>query len=525
MSGTLLGAILAGVVIGVALVLPAFTRLSRVHAALLAVVGLHGVRLGYHVDDAAITMAQARGLARGWGLRFTPDGPMVEAVSNPLWTSLQVVLSTTGLPLPPLVEALELTLGLASVALVAGLAGRAAHTPASDLDTVAAAVSREQAAGWAALAAATSGVWVAWSTAGLEGALLGVLILGLALAVSARAGLAVLLIGAAIAISRPEGALLAIAVSGAAAWRSATWRPLGWAAAGAVAGAAGLHGLRLAWVGTVFPRSAVLKGVALGPGSVLHGLVDAGWAAILVGAPVLFLGLGRPDRGDGVDRAAWAGLGVLMTGLLATLLAGGDWMRHGRFVAPFVPLTLAWAVPALVRRGLTGSVLLVVIGGLVTIDATWRPTVPIQHGLRRGALYGALGEVRCGRLGVATPDVGGVRLAFPELPVHDLAGLTAPSATADWPVRLAEVRPPVVDLHGGWASTTGLSDAVLEELDYTILCRRGPSPTAPTLWGDARCGGTVPSRVQLRLEALCAEGSGVSWPGEPPRVRALALPE
>src|SRR5262245_16765007 len=77
------------------------------------------------IDDAGISLAYARTLAHGQGLRAQPGVPPVEGFSNPLWTALLAAVLSTGLP-PALAPKL-LSLALVAAAfLVLGLAGRRA---------------------------------------------------------------------------------------------------------------------------------------------------------------------------------------------------------------------------------------------------------------------------------------------------------------------------------------------------------------------------------------------------------------
>lgn len=470
------------------------------YGALVTTVGAHLLRWNSHVDDAGIVYAYARNLGRGHGLVARPGEVPLEAFSDPLWVALLTPWAALGLPVPLAAEVLELLLGVLAVLLGAGLAREVRGV--GDAGAV--------AAGWAI---ALCGVWFAWSSAGLEGALLGVILLGAAWTGAVGPGWGALLLVALAAWTRPEGALAGVAAVASGALVGERRDTALWALAGAVLGLGSLHGVRLAWLGTWVPHSVAVKGVATGRSGLRAGLEYAAWSALLGGVPWLV----PAWRG----RRGLAGALVIATGLGLAVLSGGDWMRHGRFLAPYLPLAMAWLVPVLVdlarRRAVGGVALLglLVTGVAVGVDAWLRPTVPMVHGTRRGALYRAVGEARCGRASVATPDVGGVLVGWPEVEVLDLAGLVdAEVGREPWASRIGRERPVVVDLHDGWAARTGLGDAVLDDLGYEVLCRRGERTEAPTLWVDGACGGGDPAQAaeaDALVDAWCRWGSGRDW--------------
>jgi len=59
---------------------------------------LHGRRAFSLFDDAMISLTYARNLGSGHGLRWMPDQPAVEGVTNPLWTAWLAVPSLAGMP-------------------------------------------------------------------------------------------------------------------------------------------------------------------------------------------------------------------------------------------------------------------------------------------------------------------------------------------------------------------------------------------------------------------------------------------
>lgn len=466
---------------------------------LLAVV--HAVTFAHHVDDAGIDYAFARNLAQGQGLVAQPGGAMVEGFSNPLWVALLTLAEGAGMSAEFASSILQFLAMMLAVMVGSGLAREAG-------------ASREGAAEVATLVV-MSGVVAAWTTAGLEGALLA---LGLVtVAWLAATGRAPLTLGAVAVVTwiRPEAAASGVLAAAGGLALAGRWRQLGWPVAGALVGLAVQHGLRFAFLETVWPTSVVAKTGGAPWRTVAAGGLYAAVSATLAGLPWLIVGWWPRRR----QTAAWLPAGIVAGGALVLAVAsGGDWMRHGRFLAPYLPLILALAVPRLAtdRWGRIARWGLALTGAAVLFDALWRPTVPMSHGDHRGALYGVLAADICGKTSVATPDIGGVLWHHPRIVVTDLVGLIDAEAAGNrrdrdyWPHRLGGERPALVDLHHGWARRTGLDDETLLRIEYRILARRPAEDpaSAPTLWVDARCDGTMSFSARRALLRWVADGSG-----------------
>src|SRR5437762_4452372 len=77
----------------------------------------------YQVDDAFIVYRYAANVARGEGFVFNP-GERVEGVTCFLWALALVPAAALGLPLPQVAPILTGIAGLATLALLPGLAAR-----------------------------------------------------------------------------------------------------------------------------------------------------------------------------------------------------------------------------------------------------------------------------------------------------------------------------------------------------------------------------------------------------------------
>jgi hypothetical protein len=463
--------------------------------ALLATVVLHLGRWTYHVDDAGISFVYARSLATGHGLVPQPGAPVVEGFSNPAWVGILTLFAGSGADLLLGAEVLELALALLAVVLTRELALTA------DADA--------ESAGRACAYLSVSGAFVAWTSAGLEGALYAVLLLLVALGSMAApwmAGVA----GVVAAWTRPEGALAAAgaALAGGAAARDPLRGLAG--VAGALIGGVGLVALRLTWLGTWIPNTVAAKWA--GPAGWPRGWLDGTVGLVLTGWVFVALLSMEPAKNRHL-RGAVVAMAVAWT---LTVLSGGDWMYHARFLAPWVPAVLALSARALFdevpsRIGPWMRAGLAVAGVSVLSHTMVYPTVPLQHGLARGPLYHQIGTEACGRTSVATPDVGGVLWATPNVRVIDLAGLVdihgRKGGPGGWVARIRSERPAVVDLHDGWAARTGLSDTVLSGLGYRTLCRRGNLASSPTLWLDVTCTGAFSAETQDAVDRWCVAGT------------------
>jgi len=211
-------------------------------------------------------------------------------------------------------------------------------------------------------------------------------------------------------------------------------------------------------------------------------------------------------------------------------------MRHGRLLAPFVPMVAMACVPGLMalffrpmdvgRTLLTGRarklVWLFVVGfGAIQIlfwqDALRHPPFPMSLVTETAHVFEAVGPPMCGesRLAVASPDIGGLLFDDPANQVTDLAGITdAEAARAGgrsyWIERLARDRPQLVLVHGTWVPATGLDDGAMVAAGYRLLCRRsgtpGPLETRfpPTVYRRVDCEGPVAEEAMEAFDAWCA---------------------
>ena len=464
----------------------------------------------WHVEDAGIVYAYADALAEGRGLSPGAGLVPVEGFSDPLWVAMLTPLAALG---APLLTASKLTQLLLSALTCVGVSALANRLGAS-----------RHTAGLAALAAATSGAWAVWSTGGLEVALFGCLLVGAALsAATERSALTAVLV-AACALTRPEGAVAGVISAIAGAHAAGHGLRLRVPLTGAIVGLGGLLGARWVLLGTVLPTTAVAKLGGSPLKTVAVGLAYSTLAAVQLGAPWLWLAADRHWRAQPTRSTRRAAAGVLLASLGIAVLSGGDWMRHSRFLAPWVPVLTALLAPAAIeaaREHRSARVLLGLALGstaLVFAHAVGHPTLPLAHGIRRGALYAAITDSACPVPSVATPDIGGVLFTQPQLEVTDFVGLVDAEAARHkheagyWSTRLQQHPTSLVDLHGRWAERTGLSDTVLQSLDYTLLCRRGDMPTAPSLWMKRSCSKPPDRHAQALLTRWCEQGSGVRWP-------------
>ncbi|MFK7927058.1 MAG: hypothetical protein AB8H79_02635 [Myxococcota bacterium] len=473
--------------------------------AVALVVFMHGVAWWHHVDDAGIDYAFARSVGSGLGLVAQPGGPIVEGVSNPLWLALLSFSEAMGVSAETASSAFQLLFSLACLPAASALAGRAGASASQG-----AAVQ---------VAIAASGAVFAWTTAGLEGALFALALLCTAWLAACNRGVAVTVAVVVVAWVRPEGAAAGLVAAAAGSALIGRRGPLVWGAAGAVLGVLVLHGVRLWWLDTLWPNTVIAKVSAPIWRRVASGGVYALVASALTGLPFVGLGLWGSPR-----RTSVAALTVTAGALGLAVVSGGDWMRHGRFIAPYLPLLFALALPSALaqfeRRLWVGRVAIWGVGltGLVVLgDAVLRPTVPIDNGRVRGELYQAVLNDACGGGAVATPDVGGVLWFFPTLPLVDLAGLVDPEAShfvrdPDYWHRRFQADPPgLVDLHHGWAARTGLSDDRMSSLGYRLLGRRSTNiatPSEPSLWLHSRCSTPISRPTSSLIERWVVRGSG-----------------
>jgi hypothetical protein len=431
---------------------------------------VHARRYGrWVVDDAAISYAYARSIADGHGIVQQPGAPRVEGFSNPLWTSLLVLLKWLGL-----FDSDRTVAGWPDYVLVPRLLAVAGLLGTVGLLWWA---FRPLVGGHAWLAALLAGVglavnpsYVAWVVSGLENPLYAVLVAALAAVLvraaatgrltSSRVALVTGVLALLCALTRPDGAvyigayplLLLLLLTRARLWASVRAAALSGLAFGVPIAAFLL--VRHAMFGLWVPNTAVAKSQqgltaeGLAKVSVLIGY--AGWPIALTAAAVVGLAVGLGSRRAGPRSGGmWPGVLGLLVCLLAATGAFGvlepDWMAQYRFATPIwvtgtalLAVCLVWALGsgAVPRRG--AAVLAVVAAlSVVLSGALWRtqsnnfraaPTVPLCYVADRfGRLFNTyadrLGVAAGGQATLALPDIGGTLLTT-RLRVIDTAGLT-----------------------------------------------------------------------------------------------------
>jgi arabinofuranosyltransferase len=298
-------------------------------AALLFVV-LVRYHFGDLADDAFIVFRYARNLTAGMGPVFNP-GEAVEGFSSPLWLGLVAAGGSMGLPLPLWAGGL----GVALLALCLAFVHRA---------TLALCQSRLAAA--AACAAATLIYPLHyWASAGLETALFAALVTATAwsLLASSPRGWAVAV--ACLGVARPEGPVLVIA-----------------ALVGFVAVHHGRCVLRahhvvlalaptLLWLlfrrmfyGDWLPNTYYAKATGALVPRLEAGLLYSLWALGALATAAAAAWLARA-----LDRRVLAVLAFAAVLLAMAVGEGGDWMWHGRLVAPVLPALVVIAAGAIAR--------------------------------------------------------------------------------------------------------------------------------------------------------------------------------
>lgn len=317
---------------------PASKLDSRVRAiaepSLLAAAALmFAVLARYHwqdlSDDAFIVFRYARNLLAGQGPVWNP-GETVEGFSSPLWLGLLAAGGALGLPLPAWAGAL----GAGFLAACLFLTHRLCD----------ALCDSRRAAACACLAVALLYPLYYWATAGLETTMFAALVTAAAWSLVASVPRGWVPVAALLGVARPEGPFLAlalVALVGLAHGRAAL----------------GAHRLALAFLPMLLwflfrrvyygdwlpnPYYAKATGV-LGP-RIEAGLIYSIWALLawLMTAAASWLG-------GSFNRKLIATLTFLGMVLAMVVGEGGDWMWHGRMVAPALPALVALAAAAIAR--------------------------------------------------------------------------------------------------------------------------------------------------------------------------------
>lgn len=449
------------------------------------------------VDDAGISLAYARNLASGHGLRSQPGAPAVEGFSNPLWTLLIAPLTVLPPPvLAPAVKLLSLMLVLACFGLLVESSGN------------------RVADAWAPIWIALSPSFVIWTTSGLENplfALLGVasiLVMEKAVGgvpppvVSVAAGL----VAAGLALTRPDGLAYAALFAGGLArhaWRSADRLPAARAAVLHATAFAAVFGgylfFRWRYFGDFVPNTYRAKFVSSlvdhDPRRVvdLVGSVAGPLALPLVAAlvvAVLFLAFRR-----GLTPRSWALGSHLAVAAAVYVVLPPDWMGEHRFATLFVVCfwwmlfavwedcrTLASETPSARPFGVLSAGALIALAwsaGSTTErsrDFALNPIVPLERIHRFGRAYESLAH-SVAEPSLLAPDLGGLLLAADRLRVFDLAGLCDkeiartlmrdPRGFHDYVFE--RLRPSFIHAHGAWADWASLHSDPRFERDYVPL--------------------------------------------------------
>ncbi len=301
-------------------------------AAALAAVSLAVILLQKAdcVDDAYVSFVFARNLADGHGLVFN-IGEKVEGYSNFLWVIILAAFHYfSGVFIPAIAQQLGILLGVANVVLTWSIASKLLGDE-----------NRRWAFAAALLVALDLRVAV-WSVEGLETPLyLFWVLAALRLYIGGeepRWSWSLAALGAA--LTRPDGAVLFVALGIHRLWRLVREKRFP-AAADWLALAVFLipYGIYNAWRityfgGHVFPNTFFARG-SHGP---LIGSIYAGLETWRAWGPVFVLFVGLAVYG-GVKSGTKAGA-VATWALVATaavIAVGGDWMPHGRFLAPILP--------------------------------------------------------------------------------------------------------------------------------------------------------------------------------------------
>lgn len=397
---------------------------------------------GFTVDDALIPARYAVSLARGDGYRASVGAAPSDGVTPLGFAHLLVPFAGGGVA-----AAYD---AARAIGVAAWLAGAAA---------LGRAIARIGGSRWrfAALAiVATSAPLGGWSIAGLETGIVAALVAaGLAAREMGRGALGAIALGVA-AAWRPEVAPAAVilafaagpgaggrtasrgaepdvaapAEEGEASARDASSGDPGAARARAMRTALALAPMALvAAVRLVaFGRAAPLSALAKAPVLSL-GLAYAGAAALLAGFPAVVAPAGL-WRASGWTR--WL-VATVAAHVLAMALAGGDWMPLARLAVPVVPVAVLASARLLAARGprLPGGAVALGVGVALQIFGFARSYGP-THAIAtdRAHLIDEMRPVLAGARVIAAVDVGWIGAAAEHAHVVDLAGITDPTVAA-----------------------------------------------------------------------------------------------
>jgi hypothetical protein len=464
------------------------------------------------IDDAGISLAYARTLAGGYGLRAQPGVDPVEGFSNPLWTLLLAGVLRTGLS-PALAPKLMSLLLVAAAFLVLALSCRRGSPSAL-------------AAAFPLLLLPLNTSFVVWTISGLENPLLAALVvLSCALSLEAvrdlrespsldRASGAV---AGLLALTRPDAVVYAAAyplVLLAFARREGAHRLVGRLARVAstlLPLPLGYGAFRVLyfrdWVPNTYHAKDKPSLLSLLDTAKLLDLVLSLAGPLTLAAVVLVVVALVVVRPAPMARRRQHVL-LLYLGLATAvyMMMPADWMGEYRFATAFFVFACWYAgeVLAGVSAGVPATDLSVArlgaaveIGAPVLVAATvllhgarsrdfaQNPVVPFSRvAAFSGRGYNRLADV-VGRPGASllTPDMGGT-LFYSTMKVYDLAGLCdrviARTLRSDRPAFLRyvfdEVRPTFIHVHASWAEWADLSADPRLRRDYVAIAERHDGP-------------------------------------------------
>lgn len=489
----------------------------RPRGALVAAIGIPTALTGLHaalygrwiVDDAAISFAYARSIAKGLGPVLQPGDPPVEGYSNPAWEALLVVGRWLGIfdhgswfGIPDYVVFPKL-LAILCCAILFG----AYYAIASTLTVWPVTVTL-----LAGAVVATIPSFTIWAFSGLENALFAATV-GWIAAVLVRAttrgnlllaktAIACALLAALAALIRPDGAIYVLAypivvvtLAKGSRLRACTVNLLVFSIP---------TGAFLLWrfmtFGQLLPNTALAKAQGL-PNLLsialpLELIVYSGCAPALLGlAFVVYAMRTRSDKKTGlVALLLTFGLAILEYALLRN-----DWMGQRRFATP------VWALAAIlicvagalvfaeatqrnrrviVRAGVVTAIVMVAVSGYEANLFRRNPTVPVcavasYAGWTVNAYASAL-NLR--NAVIVTPDIGGSTMVS-DVKVVDLAGLADAEIAKLWRrgdmsglrTHIFDARPEFIEIHDSWSKKTGLTDDPRLASDYSPITQTSPT--------------------------------------------------
>jgi hypothetical protein len=475
-----------------------------------ALTGLHATLYGrWIVDDAAISFAYARSIAKGLGPVLQPGDPPVEGYSNPAWEALLVLGRWLGIfdqgswfGIPDYVAFPKL-LAILCCAILFG----AYYAIASTLTAWPVRVTVVAGA-----IAATIPSFTIWAFSGLENALYAATV-GWIAAVLVRAttrgnlllaktAIASGLLAALAALIRPDGLiyvlaypLVVVALMKGPRLRACTVNLLAFSLP------MGAYVLwRFVTFGQLLPNTALAKAQGL-PGLLsiarpFELIVYSGCAPALLGLALVVYALRtRSDKKTGL-------LALLLTFGLAILdyaLLRGDWMGQRRFATPIWALAailicvagaLVFAADTqrnrrvLVRAAAVTAIVMIAVSGYEAMLFRRNPTVPVcavasYAGWTVNAYASAL-NLR--NAVIVTPDIGGSAMVS-DLKVVDLAGLADAELAKLWRrgdmsgvrTHIFAARPEFIEIHDAWSRKTGLTDDPRLTSDYSPITRTSPT--------------------------------------------------